>query len=97
PVCAPFPYTTLFRSDERTGQSPSLGQALMCTALTVPPLIGAAFLLNAVLSPGTVPTAVLGVAGAAFAMGVASCAFSFFDQGRMRSEEHTSELQSREN
>ena len=71
--------------DERTGQSPSLGQALMCTALTVPPLIGGAVLLNAALTPGAtpLPDAALAVAAAAVVTGLVSTAFSFFDQGRM--------------
>jgi hypothetical protein len=71
--------------DERTGRSPSVAQAIMRAALTVPPLVGATVVLNAALVPGPAPLAEgwLLLAAAATLMGLLSCAWALADSGRM--------------
>ena len=71
--------------DERSGHPPSTLQVFVCTALTLPPLVGGAVLLNSALVPGpsAVPQSALLLSGGAFAMGLISMAFSFVDGGRM--------------
>lgn len=71
--------------DERTGRRPSIPQAVMRTALTVPALVGATVLLNAMLIPGpdTLADVWLLLAGAATLMGLLSSAWALVDSGRM--------------
>ncbi|MGH2610366.1 MAG: RDD family protein, partial [Tepidiformaceae bacterium] len=70
--------------DERTGRCPGLGQVLLRTALTVPPLVGATVVLNEILIPGrAVGDVTLALAVAAALMGAISAAWGVLDSGRM--------------
>jgi hypothetical protein len=71
--------------DERTGRCPSIPQAVMRTALTVPPLVGGAVLLNEAIAPGasSLGEGWLLLAAAAALMGVLSSLWAFVDSGRM--------------
>ncbi|MEX0783947.1 MAG: RDD family protein [Dehalococcoidia bacterium] len=71
--------------DERTGRCPAIPQVAMRTALTVPPLVGGAVVLNELLAPGAAPLAEgwLLLAAAAALVGVLSSAWALLDSGRM--------------
>jgi uncharacterized RDD family membrane protein YckC len=70
--------------DERTAHAPSFLQAGLRAALTVPPLVGAAVVINELVTPGrAVPDVPLALAVAATLMGFISVAWALFDSGRM--------------
>src|SRR5690606_41239305 len=86
-----FPYTTLFRSDRITIEITGKGGHGAHPYLTVDPVLVAAHIITAVQS--IVSRNVRAIDSAVISL----CAMHAGDMGAFRSEEHTSELQSRAN
>src|SRR5690606_41396638 len=95
PRCAPFPSTTLFRSG--AGLLVGVIYSLLQVRSPAPPLVALVGLLGILVGEQVIPVGRQLLTGTSLAAAwqKAACATHIF--GLLRSEEHTSELQSREN